>query len=88
MNPNLDDWVSFVAMDLAVSPDGNFLLVATGVTDTCCHSTHDVILPMGLYAAHMRLCCLHYPAHVLQTKVKCYCTRLVVQINCVDFTEV
>eukprot|EP01052_Picozoa_sp_SAG31_P007241 SAG31_NODE_343_length_17426_cov_35.294443_9_plen_131_part_00 len=29
MNPNLDDWVSFTAMDLALSPDGKFLLVAT-----------------------------------------------------------
>jgi hypothetical protein len=30
MNPNQDDWVSFTAMDLAISPDGTYLLVASG----------------------------------------------------------
>lgn len=29
MNPNQDDWVSFTAMDLAISPDGTYLLVAS-----------------------------------------------------------
>jgi len=29
LNPNLDDWVSFTAMDLALSPDSKFILVAT-----------------------------------------------------------
>ena len=30
MNANQDSWVSFTAMDLAISPDNKFLLVATG----------------------------------------------------------
>ena len=29
LNPNLDDWVSFTAMDMCLSPNGQFLLVAT-----------------------------------------------------------
>ena len=29
MNPNLDDWVSFTVMDIALSPDGAYLLAAT-----------------------------------------------------------
>ena len=28
LNPNLDDWVSFTAMDLSLSPDKKWLLVA------------------------------------------------------------
>ena len=30
MNENLDDHVSFSAMDIVLSPDGKYLLVSTG----------------------------------------------------------
>ena len=61
MNPNQDNWVSFTAMDLAISPDNKYLLVATGEQDKI-----DLVVPISAAAlqTQARYCCTSLGARI------------------------